>query len=143
MKLSTRTRYGTRAMVEIAKNYGKGPVKRRDITKTQGISHSYLENILIVLKTKGLVSTVRGAEGGFVLEKPPSQITLYEIVTALEGSIAPVDCIEQPSLCARTPRCAGRFAWRKLHEAQSNVLMSITLSQLVDVERDTAGDYVI
>ena len=143
MKLSTRTRYGMRAMIEIAKNFGKGPTKRRDITKTQGISHSYLENILIALKTKGLVSTVRGAEGGFVLEKPPSQVTLLEIVTALEGSIAPVDCLDQPGLCERTPRCAGRFAWKKLYDAQTEVLSSMTLESLIDVERDSAGDYVI
>ena len=143
MKLSTRTRYGMRAMIEIARNYGRGPTKRRDITDSQGISHSYLENILIALKTKGLLSTVRGADGGFVLEKAPSTVTLYEIVTALEGSIAPTECVENPPDCSRTQRCAARQVWQKLHEAQVQVLTGLTLENLLEMEKDPGSDFSI
>jgi Rrf2 family transcriptional regulator, cysteine metabolism repressor len=138
MKLSTKCRYGVRAMVEIARHYKQGPVKRKDISKAQDLSHAYLENILIALKANKLIHTTRGANGGFVLEADPSQISLYSIVSTLEGSIAPVDCLERESVCQKTTFCVARKAWRKLYDAQLAVLHSITLQDLLDMETEAA-----
>jgi Rrf2 family protein len=136
MKLSTRCRYGVRAMFEMARHYKEGPVRRKDICEAQGITHAYLENILIALKAKKLIRTTRGASGGFVLESEPSKISLYDIVTALEGSIAPVECLDNKEICERVPHCAARKAWRRLHEAQAAVLRSITLQDLLDMDME-------
>jgi len=137
MKLSTKCRYGVRAMVEIARHYKEGPVKRKDITKAQDLSNAYLENILITLKANKLIHTTRGANGGFVLEGEPSRISLYTIVSTLEGTIAPVDCLERESVCDKTSFCVARKAWRKLHDAQLAVLRSISLQDLLDMETDS------
>ncbi|MDD5672536.1 MAG: Rrf2 family transcriptional regulator [Chitinivibrionales bacterium] len=138
MKLSTKCRYGLRAMVEIAKVYGRSARKRKDISKTQGISHGYLENILIALKSARLITTVRGASGGFSLALPPASITLYEIVGALEGSISPVECVENPTLCDRASNCVARTVWEKLHNAQKAVLTALTLADLLEMEQKTS-----
>ena len=144
MKLSTKCRYGMRAMIEIARNGKNGPVKRKDIAKAQRISHAYLENILISLKVSKLIHTERGAHGGFSLAKPPSAINLLQIVTSLEGSISPVECLDNISLCDKTGHCGARKAWGKLHEAQQNALKGMTLQDLVDMDSlDAAGDYAI
>jgi Rrf2 family cysteine metabolism transcriptional repressor len=134
MKLSTKCRYGTRAMIEIGRVYGAGSIKRKDISRIQEISSSYLENILITLKTHRLITTTRGAQGGFSLARSPVEISLLDIISALEGSIAPVECLEKSSLCHKSTGCAARKAWKKLHEAQKNVLSSITLQNLIDTD---------
>jgi Rrf2 family protein len=144
MQLSTKSRYGTRAMIEIARRCKNGPVKRKDISKIQGISNTYLENILICLKTNNLIRTVRGAKGGFVLDKTPSAINLLQIVTSLEGTMSPVECLENNFICEKTGYCATRKAWGKLYEAQKNTLKKITLQDLIDMESpENADDYVI
>jgi Rrf2 family protein len=125
-------------MVEIARHYKQGPVKRKDIAREQDLSHAYLENILIALKANKLIRTTRGANGGFVLETEPSKISLYTIVTTLEGSIAPVECLEREAACEKTGRCVARKAWQKLYDAQVEVLRSISLQDLLDMETDAA-----
>lgn len=137
MRLSTKCRYGTRALLEIGRNYGHGPVKRKDIAKAQELSRSYIENILITLKSKKILKTTRGADGGFELLRMPAQINLYQVVTALEGSIAPVDCVEHENTCNRdVKKCVARRAWLKLHEAQVAALTAITLQHLLDWEKE-------
>jgi Rrf2 family protein len=121
-------------MMEIARSGKNGPIKRKDIAARQGISQAYLENILIALKTNKLIRTTRGASGGFVLETAPSNISMYQIVSFLEGSIAPVDCLENIEVCKETPRCAARKVWKKLYEAQVAVLESITLQDLLEMD---------
>ena len=143
MKLSTKCRYGVRAMVEIAKNFRNGPVKRKDISIVQDISSSYLENILITLKGNKLIRPTRGAKGGFVLEAEPSQITLYQIVLALEGSIAPVECLDNIAVCSKNRECVARKAWKKLYDAQTTTLKSITLQDLLDMENEDELAYSI
>ena len=93
MKLSTRGRYGVRAMLELALNNGKGPVPLRDLALRQEISAKYLEQLLIPLKGAGLVKSVRGARGGYMLALEPARISLYDIVRSLEGPLAPVECV--------------------------------------------------
>ncbi|MBD3347414.1 MAG: Rrf2 family transcriptional regulator [Chitinivibrionales bacterium] len=132
MKLSTKSRYGVRAILEIAKNYEKVPTKRKNIVAKQNISDAYLENILIMLKNNGIIETVRGARGGYIINRPPSMITLMEIVGALEGSLAPVDCLDNPSLCSEVQHCPSRKVWKKLYEARRAVLEETTLQDLLD-----------
>jgi Rrf2 family protein len=146
MKLSTKCRYGLRAMIEIARNFNNGPINRKVIAKAQHISKAYLENILISLREKDLIHTTRGANGGFVLKDPPSKVTVLQIVNALEGSIAPVDCIENPALCEKAGPCAARKAWQKLYEAQKTALSGMTLQDLLDMEAESSlqsANYVI
>jgi Rrf2 family cysteine metabolism transcriptional repressor len=142
-KLSTKCRYGTRAIVEIAKSYGKVPVKRKDIAKSQRISESYLENILISLKNSGMIDTVRGAQGGYMLKKAPSAILLFDVVQALEGSLAPVECLEKQSACNRISHCSTRNLWKDLMDAQKEVLQSVTLQNLIDREKTEEVNFCI
>jgi Rrf2 family protein len=144
MKLSTKCRYGVRAIIEIARSYGKGPVKRLQIAKKQHISKSYLENILIILKNSGLIDTVRGALGGYSLAKAPASIRVLDVVNALEGSIEPVECVGNTKACNRSADCLSRGVWKKLHEAHEKVLGSITLGNLLEQEgRNNVTDYTI
>lgn len=121
-------------MIEIARHYKTGPTKRKDIAKTQDISEGYLENILGSLRSGNFVSTVRGADGGFILERPPSKISILDIVLALEGTICPVECLEKPEVCDKVTRCTARKAWRKLYDAQVEALAGLTLQDLLDME---------
>ncbi len=132
MKLSTRCRYGTRAVVEIARNYQKGPTKRKEIVARQGLTDSYLENILLTLKNTSIIGTVRGAKGGFVLRKAPADITILEIVEALEGPMEPVDCLGNPGVCQRVRTCVTRPVWEKMQQAQREALRSVTIQHLVE-----------
>jgi Rrf2 family transcriptional regulator, cysteine metabolism repressor len=121
-------------MIEIARHYKKGPVKRKDISRNQNISSAYLENILISLKSQNLIRTVRGANGGFTLETSPGSITMLQIMCALEGSIAPVECVSSSDTCDRSDFCAARKLWQELHNAQEAVLKKTTLQSLLDIE---------
>lgn len=144
MKLSTKCRYGTRAMVEIAKHYGQGPVKRREIAKTQDISDSYLENILIALKHGGLIETIRGARGGYVLKVPPGEISLLEVFNALEGPFIPVGCLDNDEACGRVGDCLTHQVWKRLQEAVESVLRKETIQSLVEGEAENrASNYCI
>jgi len=144
MKLSTKTRYGLRAALAIARQYGRGPVKRKAIARQEDITPAYLENILTVLKHQRFISTNRGAHGGFNLLLPPGRLSLLEIVTALEGPLAPVDCLENPSECGKTSRCVTRRVWEKLARAQEDVLRNLTLQDLLDWEKESGQpNYII
>ncbi|HEX3018987.1 MAG TPA: Rrf2 family transcriptional regulator [Chitinispirillaceae bacterium] len=143
MKLSTRCRYGTRAMLELARNYLKKPVKRDEISRNEDISSSYLENILISLKSRNLIRTVRGANGGFSLVIAPDKISMYDIVSALEGSIEPVDCIENSNQCTRSISCTARRFWINFHELQVKLLKDTSLQSLLNMETREQIDYSI
>jgi len=132
MKLSTRVRYGARALVDLAMHYGDGPQLIKEVARRQEVSQHYLEQIVIVLKAAGLVKSVRGARGGISLAKPPSQTTLSEIVRVLEGSSAPVECVDDPSLCSRSPTCAMRDVWAEMKTAIDGVLESKTLQDMIN-----------
>ena len=143
LKLSTKCRYGARAILEIAKNYGKHPTKRKDISKTQEISESYLENIMLALKSNGLIDTVRGARGGYELGRPPSGITLFQIVEALEGPLELVDCLTDGSSCGRIDECAMREVWSGLKKAMEESLGRVTLQDLLDKNETEALSFCI
>jgi Rrf2 family cysteine metabolism transcriptional repressor len=131
-------------MMEIARHYTEGPVKRREISKSQNISPAYLENILIALKTHHLIRTIRGAGGGFTLDTTPNNITMFQIFQALEGSLAPVDCVDSSDVCERSGFCASRRLWQDLYNAQVEILKKMTLQTLVDMEGELKlSDYCI
>ena len=132
MKLNTKSTYGARAVVEIAQNYGDKPTKRKDIVQHQNIPESYLENILISLKKSGIVGATRGPKGGFVLKRPPSQITMLDVISVFENKLSPVDCLDTPSHCEKTGSCLTRPVWAKLKETQEDVLRNFTIQQLIE-----------
>ena len=137
MKLSTRGRYGLRAMLDLSLHAGEGPILVRDISRRQDISDLYLAQLFSRLKTAWLVRSIRGPKGGFMLTKPPSQIRLIEIVEAMEGSSTPVECVEDAAVYSRGGVCLARTAWLEIKKAIGQVLESTTLHDLaVRGERD-------
>jgi len=134
MKLSTRARYGTRAMIDLAAHEGDGPVSIHSIAQRQGISPKYLKQLLVPLKTSGLVRSIRGPKGGIALARPASEIKLIDVVQAADGSIAVVECVHDARFCARSGSCAARRIWTRATEAMEEVLGSVSLSDLTAEE---------
>lgn len=132
MRLSTKGRYGARAMLDLALNLGREPVLLRDIATRQEVSEKYLEHSMSSLRNAGLVRSIRGAHGGYVLAKPPSEIRLSEIMEVLEGSMAPVECVDDREVCHRADLCVTRDIWVKMKEAIDNILESTTLEDLAE-----------
>jgi len=131
MKLSTRGRYGARALVELAKHYGQGPLALKEMAERQQIPLKYLEQIAMVLKGAKLLKSVRGPSGGYILARPPSKIHLLEIVETLEGPLSFVSCVKDPSTCERVEACAFNDLWRKVSVETSKILQSVTLADMV------------
>ncbi len=130
MQLSTKARYAVRAMIELANDYGKGPLQLKEIAKRQGISNKYLEQVMAPLRTRGIVYTQKGSRGGYFLAKPPEEVSLFEIIHGVEGSLAPVPCVDNANLCARADVCATRDLWGRLKQLVSRELESISLADL-------------
>ena len=135
MKLSTRGQYGTRALLELALHQGQGPVLLRDIAQRQQISLQYLEHLISPLIAGGIVRSTRGAKGGVSLAQSPDEIRLNEVIQLLEGSIAPVECVNNPGICARSELCVTRDIWGELKQAMDGVLNSITLRDFVERQK--------
>jgi len=136
VRLPTKARYGMRAMLDLAVNYGGNePVLMRDIASRQDLPEKYLEQVLIPLRNTGLVRSVRGARGGYMLARDPSEITLLEIVEACIGDVTMVDCTEDPGYCSRVDNCATSVVWKELTEAIRGSLESKTLADLVDIQK--------
>lgn len=132
MKISTKSRYGTRAVLEIALNRSGDKLTRKQISKNQEIPSSYLENILISLKTKGIIRTIRGPKGGYELAKEPEEITVFEIVNILEGPSDSFPCLDDSNACTRSSICVTTDVWRRLQEVQKDLLSEITIKDLVE-----------
>ena len=135
MKLSTKGRYGTRALLELALQNGNTPVPLRDIADRQQISLSYLEHLISPLVAGGIVHSTKGPGGGISLTRKPSDITLSEVIQLLEGSIAPVDCVDNPDICDRSSSCVTRDIWGEVKKAMDNVLDSATLQDLMERQK--------
>jgi Rrf2 family protein len=123
-------------MVDIGENYDKGPVSLRELAGRQDISMRYMEQIVPSLKAAGLVRSIRGAKGGYVLEKSPRDISLREIIHALEGPWSIVDCVDDESLCSRTQECATYDIWQYIHDAVHRVLDETTLEDMIVRHRE-------
>jgi Rrf2 family protein len=136
MKLSTRGRYGVRLMLELALHYGEGPILLKDIAGRQGISEKYLWQLINPLKTTGLVNSLRGAHGGYVLGKPPEAISLKAILQILEGPLCLVDCVDNPALCERSLSCISRDIWGEASKNMQQTLEDTTLAAMVERQKD-------
>jgi len=144
VRLSTRTRYGVRAMLELAASRSNTPIQLKTIASRQDISVKYLEQLMATLKTAGFVRSVRGSKGGYILAKPPNQIMLDRLFSCLEGPVITVECVENDSFCDRAADCAPRLLWAELQAAIMRVLKSTTLQDLVDKTKTNAkADYQI
>jgi len=144
MKISTKGRYALRLMLDIALQDGKEPVSIKDIAKRQDISEKYLEQIISLLNKAGFVKSIRGASGGYVLKKQPKEYTVGMILRTTEGSLAPVDCVEDGyGECERMAGCVTVIIWKKINEAVNNVVDNITLADLMEWQRDKTNEYII
>jgi len=132
MRLSTKGRYGTRAMVDIALHSGQGPTLMKDIAERQDIAPKYLDHILSALRKAGLLKNIRGKGGGYVLARPAAHITLREIIEAVEGPLSPVECLDNSAFCDRVAFCPTRPVWEKLKHAIIDVLEATTLDMLTE-----------
>jgi len=135
MKLSTRARYGTRALLELALHQKEGPILLKDIAKRQQISLPYLEHLIAPLIAGRIIRSTKGTKGGISLARSLEEINLSEIIQLLEGSVAPVDCVNHPDVCNRSEFCVTRDIWSELNMVMDKVLQSTTLHDLVERHR--------
>ena len=135
MKLSTRTRYGTRALLDLALHQGEGQVLLKNIAQRQQVSLRYLEHLITPLIAAGMVRSARGPRGGVWLAKPPREIKLSDVIQLLEGSTASVDCVDNPETCPRSDLCATRDIWGELKKVMNGVLEATTLQDLVERQK--------
>jgi len=135
MKLSTRGEYGTLALLDLALHRGEKPVPLKDVAQRQGIPLQYLEHLITPLIAAGIVRSIRGARGGVWLARPPQEVRLSEVIQLLEGSIAPVECVNSPETCHRSALCVTHDIWGQVKEAINKVLESTTLQDLVERQK--------
>ncbi|MFB7138648.1 MULTISPECIES: cysteine metabolism transcriptional regulator CymR [unclassified Bacillus (in: firmicutes)] len=135
MKISTKGRYGLTVMIELAKRYCDKPISLKSIAKAQNLSEHYLEQIISLLRNAGLVKSIRGAYGGYILTKEPNEISAGEVITALEGSLSPIENIEDENP-------AQRELWSRVQKAINEVLDHTTLEDLAKLESDDLNGYM-
>lgn len=130
MWVSTKAQYGLRALIEIGRHDGQ-PVPLKDVSERQGISQHYLEQIASNLRRAGFIRSIRGAHGGYRLARPAADINAYDVVTAMEGSIAPVSCVEDDHACDSQNVCGTQGLWQRVDTALRDVLGGTTLADLI------------
>ncbi len=135
MRFSTKGRYGARAMMDLALHHGQGPVMIKDIALRQEISEKYLEQLLTILRRAGIIMSIQGAKGGFLLARPPTEITLLNILQTLEGSLSPVHCLDHPESCERASCCVTMEIWEEVKQSIESVLQNVTLEYMVKRHR--------
>jgi len=143
MKLSTKTRYGTRMILEMAQNYGQGAIQLGEIANRQNISLKYLEQIIRPLKQAGYIKSFRGAKGGHILSKAPEDITVGEIVAVLEGGDTLIHCDKEPEDCERVDTCLTRYLWKEAAAAMFQRLSTITFADLITLKKDVCKNKII
>jgi Rrf2 family protein len=139
MKISTKIRYGARAMLELAFRYGEGPIELKEIARKEDISIKYLEQVINPLRAAGLVKAIRGSKGGYALAKPPSAICLYDVVETLEGPLNLLECLRDPKACQKVPSCVTRDIWKEVSDAITKVFCSVTLEDMVNRKKEKEG----
>ncbi len=132
MRLSTRGRYGTRMMLDLAVHHDQGPTPLREIAKRQDLSVKYLEQLIIPLKAAGFIRSVRGAKGGYTLARKPDKISVGEILETLEGGLSLVDCVEDPKVCKREKECPTRDIWLRMSGRLMEELSLLSLQDVLD-----------
>ena len=144
MRISTKGRYTIRLMLDLAMNASGDPIRLKDVARRQDISEKYLEQIISILNKAGFVRSVRGPQGGYTLQWPPEEYTVGMILRLTEGSLAPVECVDDTNTCcAREDNCATRILWKKLDDAINDVVDHVTLEDLMNWQAAKADDYVI
>lgn len=138
-RLSTKGRYGTRLMLQLALHYNNGPILLKEIAQKEEISTGYLEQLIPSLKAAGLVNASRGAHGGYTLAKPPSEISIRTIIQSLEGSISPVECLDSPAVCRRIEQCVARDIWKILSAEIVQTLESKTLEDMLQMHKEKSA----
>jgi Rrf2 family cysteine metabolism transcriptional repressor len=139
MIISTKIRYGARAILELASHYGEGPIELKEIAKKENISLKYLEQVIIPLRTAGLIKSVRGSKGGYSLAKSPSEICLNDLVVVLEGPVNLVECLKDTKVCQKSSFCVTRDIWKEVSEAIFNIFQSVTLEEMVKRKKEKEG----
>jgi Rrf2 family transcriptional regulator, cysteine metabolism repressor len=132
MRISSKSHYAVRAMVELAMAYNRGNLQLKIISKRQNLSQKYLEQIFILLRAKGLVDSQRGYSGGFILSRSPQKITVYDILETMEDTLSPVECIDHPETCDRQSFCATRKVWLRIRNCIEEELKSVNLASLAE-----------
>jgi len=144
MKVSMKGDYGVRALVELAHHFGEGPVQSAAIAARQGIPEPYLDQLLTSLRRAGFIRSVRGPQGGHDLIRDPHDLRLGEAVGALEGSLAPIACLDDPNGCRKATNCCLRPVWSEIEDATVRILNSYTIADLAERERaGSAARYAI
>ena len=140
MKLSTKSRYGIQAMYDLASSGIDEPQPIKTIAERQSIPEAYLEQLIGPLRKSGLVKSVRGAQGGYLLARQPDEITVGEVIRALEGNLDLVDCLSADDVCGKACSCATRIVWQKLKTGLNQIVDGITLQDMIDdYERTCSG----
>lgn len=137
MKISTKGRYGLRALIDLAQYSEIEPVSINSISARQGISERYLEQLMTMLKKAGLVQSIRGAGGGYVLAKDMSEISVGDVLRALEGNLEPVECaaFKPEDTCEASDGCVTKYVWQRINESINRTVDEINLKQLVEESR--------
>jgi Rrf2 family protein len=146
VKVSTKGDYGVRALVELAHRYGQGPVQSAEIAARQEIPEPYLDQLLTQLRRAGFIRSVRGPQGGHALIREPDEVKLSEVMSALEGSLAPIACVDDPEACTRSGGCVQREVWERVRDATVEILNSVSIADLAEKERQhnhNGGRYYI
>lgn len=141
MKLSTKGRYGLRALIDLAQYSEEEPVSITSISDRQGISERYLEQLMSMLKKAGLVKSIRGASGGYVLAADLKEISVGDVLRALEGSLEPVECsgLNSNDGCKAADSCVTKYVWQRINESINNTVDEIKLDQLVEESKKKGG----
>ena len=132
MKMSTKGRYGLRAMIELASHCGDQPVPLSVIARSEEISERYLEQLMSKMKKAGLVKSCRGSAGGYSLTREAADISVGDILRAVEGNLNPVDCsasVEES--CENSGACVAKYVWQKVNDSINKAVDSISLAELV------------
>ena len=144
LKLTTKGRYGLRAVIDLAKYAKNEPVSLSDVAERQSISISYLEQLIAKLKKAGIVQSTRGAQGGYSLAKNPEEISVGEILRALEGSLSPVDCSavdgEGETECSASNFCVTKYVWKRINDSINDTVNNMFLSELVAESENVKSD---
>ncbi len=134
LKLTTRTDYGLRAVTYLAERYGHGPVSTSEIAARRNVPEAYLDQLMVTLRRAGIVRSYRGPRGGHELARPPKEITVAEVVHSLEGSVAPVECMEKTEGCELTGSCSFRHLVMELQAMAERYLSATTVADLLEME---------
>jgi Rrf2 family protein len=138
MRVTMKSDYGLRAMIDLAAHFGQGPVPSAEIAARQCVPEHFLDQLLITLRRAGLLKSQRGPQGGHMLARPPQQISMSDIIRALDGGTAPMECLPNPGFCQLVPGCAIREVWQEVEEYAQQLLASTTLDKLAERHRVAA-----